>query len=306
MKIFVTGASGYIGHTVARAVRAKGHRVYGLVRRQEDADLLSLDEITPLLGDLEYPESYQRILDEVEVAVHCAFDSSGQGIEQDAQTIDTIINVFSKSSLPKIFVYTSGVWVYGSKGSEIVDETSPLDPLDIVKWRPTHEEKVLKANSAQLKTVVLRPGNVFGNVGGFTNFFFTSIENGTVSIVGEGNNRWPMVHVQDLAHAYVSVVEKELSHVILNVTDDSSATVREMAEAVAKAAEMSGRVKEMSTEEAEQHFGPLVPALKFDLKVDNSRIKRLIGWHIHHAPFINEVEIYYQAWKTTQQEQGAF
>ena len=137
MRIFVTGASGYIGHAVAKAFRAKGHSVFGLVRADDQARQLMLEEITPVMGDLEQPHSYQGVLKNVEVAVHCAFDySSEKGVERDAATIDAILQIFSKSPLPRTFIYTSGVWVYGSRGYELVDESMPLKPLDVVKWRP--------------------------------------------------------------------------------------------------------------------------------------------------------------------------
>lgn len=302
MRVFITGASGYIGHSVAKAFRTKGHTVYGLVRSQENAHLLSLDEIWPIMGDLEDADSYRQILNEVEVAVHCAFDfASDKGVERDAKTIDTILDVFSKSSLPRSFLYTSGVWVYGSQGYKIVDESTSLNPIEMVKWRPVHEEKVLKATKLLLRTVVLRPGHVYGGVGGLTNILFTSTQNGAVSIVGEGNNRWPMVHIQDLAYAYVSAAERELTNVVLNVVDDSTTTMREMAEAIARAAKIEGKIHVMSDEEAQEEFGSLSKGLQIDLTVNNSRIKRLLGWQIHHAPFIYEVDTYYNAWHTTQE-----
>lgn len=306
MRVFITGATGYIGQAVAKAFRAKGHTVYGLVRAPEDAILLSLDEIWPVLGNLEEPESYSHILEEVEVAVHCAFDESDKGVEYNAKTIETILASFSRSSLPRSFIYTSGIWVYGSLGHKMANESTPLNPLEIVKWRPQQEEKVMKAASSNLSTVIIRPGHVYGGVGGLTNMLFTSTQNGAVSIVGDGNNRWPMVHVQDLAHAYVSAAEKELTQVILNVTDDSTFTLRELSESIARAAHLEGKIKSLSIDEAKATFGSIVEGFLIDLTVDNSRIKRLLGWQIHHAPFIYEVDLYYQAWKTAQQSMEEF
>jgi nucleoside-diphosphate-sugar epimerase len=302
MRVFITGAAGYVGHGVARAFRAKGHTVYGLVRSEEDAHLLSLEEIWPVVGDLERPDSYRSTLNEVEVAVHCAFDvSSDKGVEYDAKTIDTILDIFSKSSLPRSFIYTSGVWLYGSKGHLMVDESMPVNPIEIVKWRPGHEDKILKATSPKLRTVVMRPGHVYGGIGGLTNILFTSTQNGAVTIVGEGYNRWPMVHLQDLGHAYVSAAERELSGVILNVVDDSTATLREIAEAIARSANLEGKIQTLPLEEAKKQFGLLAEGFAIDLTVNNSRIKRLLGWQIHHAPFLYEADLYYHVWQTTQQ-----
>lgn len=305
MRVLITGASGYVGHAVAKAFRAKGHTVYGLVRSEEDAHLLSLDEIWPIIGDLEQPDSYCEAINKIEVVVHCAFDfSSDKGVENDAKAIEAILNAFSKSPLPRTFIYTSGAWVYGSMGYEMADESMPLNPLEIVKWRPGHEEKVLQATSSKLRTVVMRPGHVYGGVGGLMNILFTSTQNGAVTIIGEGHNRWPMVHLQDLAYAYVSAAEREVTGIVFNVVDDSSATLREMAEAIARAANLEGKINGLPIEEAKKQFGPLAEGFLVDLTVNNSRIKRLLGWQIHHAPFIYEVDLYYNAWRTTQAEEN--
>jgi len=304
MKILVTGASGYIGHGVAKAFRAKGHTVYGLVRSEENASLLSVDEIWPIIGDLERPESYHQILSDVEVAVHCAFDHSDKGVEYDIKAIDSILDVFSNSSLPRSFIYTSGVWVYGSRGYHIVDESTPPNPLEITQWRPAQEERILKATSSKLRTVIMRPGHVYGGTGGLMDLLFASTTAGAVTIVGEGYHRWPMIHLQDLAHAYVSAVEREVSGVVFNVVDNSTATLREMAEAIAKVANVEGKINTLSIEEGKKRLGHLVEGLLIDLMVSNSRIKRLLGWQIHHAPFLYEVDLYYHAWRTTQAEEG--
>ena len=178
MRVFITGASGYIGHSVAKAFRAKGHTVYGLVRSQDNANHLLTHEIWPIMGEMDNPESYRPILEEVEVAVHCAFDYSPKGIENDEKVIDTILSVFSQNPYPRSLIYTSGVWVYGSRGTQVVDESMPLNPLEIVKWRPNHEEKVLNAATQTLRPVVIRPGCVYGGAGGMMKDIFSSAQNG--------------------------------------------------------------------------------------------------------------------------------
>lgn len=300
MRIFVTGASGYIGQAVAKAFRNKGHRVYGLVRSPEQAAELSLQEILPLIGDLNQLSTLIDQLDQIEVVVHCAFDSSTDGIQKDTDTIDIIIKSLSRSSLPRIFIYTSGIWVYGSKGEQIVDESVVVNPVERIKWRPGNEQTVLNAAKDNLKTVVIRPGLVYGQSSGLMKLFFASIQNGAIPVIGEGKNHWSMVHVEDLAHAYVSAAEKELGGVILNVVGDSFPTMREVAESIAKSAGLEGKIKNLSPDEAQKVFGDLWEGLAIDLKVDNSRIKRLMKWQTHHAPFIEEADIYYQAWLASQ------
>jgi nucleoside-diphosphate-sugar epimerase len=304
MRVFVTGASGYIGHAVAKAFRMKGHTVYGLVRTGENAQILSLEELYPIVGQLENPESYAKVLEDAEVVVHCAFDSSEKGVERDAVALDVILNAVNKNSLPRILIYTSGIWVYGNTGLRVVDEACPLNPIDIVKWRPDHEERVLKATSHNLRTIIIRPGCVYGGVGGLTNLLFTSTHNGKVVIPGSGTNRWAMVHVDDLAQAYVLAAEKELSYIILNIVDDSCPTLHGIALAVAKVAGLSEEIQSISPEEGQQQFGFLTEGLMVDQQVSNNRAKRILNWFPYHPSFINDVEIYYNSWKVAQEVQG--
>ena len=301
MRIFVTGAGGYIGNSVAKTFREKGHTVFGLVRTQEDASLLSAREIIPVIGDLDNPDSYKEVLSEVEAAVHCAFDSSENSVIKDEKTIQTILSHFQGSGFSRAFIYTSGIWIYGSNENRIMDESMPVNPISLVSWRPKHEEMVLKASNPLLKTVVIRPGVVYGLAGGkVLNDFFKLALNQESVLIGEGNNHWPMVHIVDLAHAYVSAVEREANGLVFNVVDDSSFTLREIVQSISKVAGNKNEIKNISREEGEKIFGALLEGVLVDLKVDNSRIKRLLKWQIHHASFVDQIEIYYKAWLNKQ------
>src|SRR5579872_7470325 len=218
MKVFVTGASGYIGQAVAKAFRFNGHDVWGLVRTEKSAQGLKRDEIRPVIGSLEQPNSLKSVLSDAEAIVHCAFDSSGEGVKKDEAAIDLFIKAAAHGPFPKSILYTSGVWIYGNTREKVVDESERVQPLSVVKWRPSHEEKLLKAESPLIRPVVIRPGCVYGRKGSLTSMWFNSAKNGKIEIAGNGENRWAMVHIDDLARLYVKAAEKEASGVILNGT----------------------------------------------------------------------------------------
>lgn len=188
MNVFVTGATGYIGGAVAAAFRRAGHRVFGLARSSEKARSLAREEIVPVLGDLAAPESFLAVARGCDTFVHCASENSGATIVRDRAAIDTFLAASRDATAPRAFLYTSGVWVYGDTGGRTVDETSPLAPLDLVRWRVEHEQLVLAAASAQLRTLVLRPGCVYGGSGGLTVPWFASAVAGEVEMVGDGTN----------------------------------------------------------------------------------------------------------------------
>ena len=116
MRIFVTGATGYIGGAVAVALRRAGHDVRGLVRSAEKAAHLRRYEIEPVVGDMTQPGSFHEALDECSVLVHAAADHAGGVVEPDRAVIDTFLAAGARGARPKTVLYTSGVWIYGDTG----------------------------------------------------------------------------------------------------------------------------------------------------------------------------------------------
>lgn len=290
MRVFVTGASGYIGLSVAVAFSRSGHHVLGMIRNSSKSDLLKAHEIEPVVGNMQNLDSYKDAALSAEVLVHCAFELSPQASKLDFATVESLINVAKQQkNLPRAILYTSGVWVHGNTQG-CVDESCPLNPIDIVKWRPAQEQLVLEAASSTLRTVVIRPGCVYGGMGSLTNLWFQSDASNPVTIIDEGKNHWAMIHVQDLAEAYVLAAEKELSGLALNVTDGTHFTVKEMAQA---AAQVTGAaVNSISRNEAEKKWGPLTQGLAIDQKISNGRARRLLGWAPRHTSFIEGVRLY--------------
>src|SRR5687768_2221827 len=195
MRVFLTGATGYIGSAVAAALRNAGHEVGALIR--PDADSKHLRDLGAFLiaGDLESLPSLRDQLESYDAFVHTA-QSRQRTVEGDRAAVDTF------TALPGHFVYTSGVWVLGNTSSS--DETSPVNPLPLVAWRPPHEELVLGSGGA-----VLRPGCVYGGRQSLlADWFVSASQNRPLQIVGDGTNRWAMVHLHDLTDLYVRALEQ--------------------------------------------------------------------------------------------------
>ena len=169
MRIFLTGASGYLGSAVLDACVRAGHSVTGLVRNSEKAAYVTERGGHPVIGTLGNPASYQQAARGHDAYLLAAFEPSARGPEIDRITIETILAVAkgprggSRQGAgvqgPAVVVYTSGIWVIGNAPVP-ADETAPLDPTPLVAWRPQHEQLVLEASAETLRTVVLRPGIV--------------------------------------------------------------------------------------------------------------------------------------------------
>lgn len=297
MEIFLTGASGYIGLAVAQAFRRAGHRVSGLARSSQAAETLMRHEIAPVLGALEMPERYREAATRADVIVHAAVDYAADTASVDAQTVRALLGAAVESRQPKSLLYTSGAWVYGDTGPAAADETHPLRPPRAVAWRPEIEQLVLGA--ANVRGVVLRPGVVYGGRGGLTGMWFAGAAAGKLSVVGDGANRWALVHVEDLADAYVRAAEAGLAGEVFNLADETTATVGVLARAAATAAGYHDAIGLTPPAAAEAQLGPLAEALALDQRVSSERAHRVLGWRPRRAGFVADAITYYAAWRAS-------
>lgn len=295
MKIFVLGATGYIGNRVAEVFRRQGHEVWGLTRSAGKARQLAAREIHPVIGDLREPASYRDAAEGCSVLVHAAVDYEHGTAELDRHTVENLIELAGQGPGPVTFLYTSGCWVHGDTGGHLVDETTPLSPARAVTWRPAVEDLVLDA--MEVEGVVLRPGCVYGGSGGLTGSWFAGASGeGPFEVVGDGTNRWAMVHVDDLAEAYLLAAAAPGGE-IFDLADPSRWTVGEMARAAARAAGYEGEIRFVSVAEAAENLGPMAEALALDQRVDGRKAVRQLGWQPFHTGFVDEVETYYAAWR---------
>ena len=301
MKVFLTGASGYIGAAAAAALARRGHQVTGLVRSADKAKALNRVEAGAVIGDLRSPDSYRAAAREADALIHCAVDYAAHA-ELDRSAVDTLLDAAgADGSAPKTVIYTSGVWLYGDTGARAVDETRALDKGFVIPWRLEHEKAVLAAAGKTRRTLVLRPGCVFGGRGGLTGAWLQSAQEKKAAVIaGEGGNRWAMIHVDDLAELYALAAESELSGELLNAVDGSRDTVLEMAQAASRAMGAGGKVQALTADEARRAFGPLAEGLLLDQQVDGSKARRLLGWEPKFSGFAARADRFALAWSAAR------
>lgn len=289
MKIFITGGTGYIGRAVVRELVEQGHNVSGLVRSESSADLLSSLGGKPVPGNLADPSSYLKQARKSEGAIHLAADYSRDTAAVDRTALEALLTAADGDG-PDVVVYTSGCWVLGDTGDEPADENAPTEgAADAVAWRPPHEGRVLGAASQNLATAVVRPGMVYGGGEGIVNDFFVSaMEDGAAAYVGDGENRWSLVHRDDLAVLYRLLVENG-ARGVFHATDGESPGVRELAEAASEAAGAGGEVRRVALEDARKEMGPVADAICLDQVIVSPRSRKL-GWEPEHPPFLEHTD----------------
>ncbi|MEO8660544.1 MAG: NAD-dependent epimerase/dehydratase family protein [Bryobacteraceae bacterium] len=293
MTIFVTGATGFIGFPVAATLARAGHDVYGLTRSEEKAARLSTAEIAPVIGDMATPDTWIAAARRAEVVIHCAAEYSTRYMELDRQTADYLIGLRAP-----LFLYTSGCWLYGATGDTPVDETAPIHPPAAVTPRVETERVILAANAPAARTLIIRPGCVYGGEGSLTAAWFASAKNeGATRIVGDGNFRWAMVHNADLADLYRLAVESNLAGELLNAVDGGSHTVLECARAVARTVTGNEKVVVTPLMDAAKQMGGMAECLIMNQRLTSAKAHRLLGWQPRHTNFVDGVARYYRSWQ---------
>jgi nucleoside-diphosphate-sugar epimerase len=307
LKLFMTGATGYIGQAVARKAISLGHQVTALVRQDSSAAASALARLGVKLhsGDLREPQSFSAMAGAADGVVHTASTNDTTAAAADeAAAVAMLMQLHPGAA----FVYTSGIWVYGNTEGKLATEASALNPTPLIAWRPSVEQRVQAlAASRSIAAVILRPAMVHGYGGGvFGMLAGMARQAGSVKIIGDGRNHWPAVHVDDLATAYLSAVGRaangdgQVTGQIFNVVTEEAVAVAEMGEAI-RASVGVDRVEPWPLDDARQSLGPFADALALDQAVSGQHARRVLAWEPHGPGLIADLS----AQKHFQQTTGA-
>ena len=287
MKVFITGASGYIGMAVAERLRSAGHQPYGLARSDVAAAKLQAAGVLSVRGDLTRPETLTEPARASDAVINLA---TSYDAKIDVPAIDALLRALDGSGKP--FIYTSGIWSHGDTHGRVVDESTPPNPVELVAWRVGVEKRVLEAASHGIRSVVIQPSVVYGRGGGIPGEWAQSARSlGASRFVGTGRNRWPAVHVDDLADLYRLALERApAGTLLLAVNDDQAHTIAELAAAASRGAGAGGRTESWPLEEARKKLGAYADALVVDQLASAKRAQELLGWRPSGPGILEELE----------------
>jgi nucleoside-diphosphate-sugar epimerase len=296
MAIFVTGATGYIGSAVVQELTWHGFEVRGLARNDLASAAVARLEAVAVRGDLADAELLSRAAATHEVVIHCATDHTADRWHLEHAAVAAMLEGAQNVRRPRLFIYTSGVWVYGSSEEPRTEEDAVAPPA-LVAPRLEVETRVLKGGGNNLVTAIVRPGCVYGGAGGLTASWFERARSwGAARVVGPAEHRWAMVHRADLAYLYRRLVETHLGGV-WNAVDGSRDPVGACAEAAGRAVGHDGSIEVMPLDLARKELGDFADCLALDQHVSSHKARTQLGWAPRHLGFVAEARQLAAAWR---------
>jgi nucleoside-diphosphate-sugar epimerase len=278
MRIFLTGATGFIGSAIVPELLDAGHQVLGLTRSDAGAQSLLAVGAEVHRGDLEDPETLRNGAATADGVIHCAFDHDFSNFmancEKDRRAIEALGSALAGSDRP--LVITSGTGMGNGKPGQPATEDH-FNP-DHPNPRKASELAGVAAASKGVNVSVVRLPQVHDPVkqGLITPFIQLAREKGIVAYVGDGLNRWPAVHVRDAARLYKLAIEKCVVGARYHAVGEQGVPVREIAEVIGRGLKMP--VVSLTAEEAPGHFGWLAAFVGFDMPASSAQTQARLGW----------------------------
>jgi nucleoside-diphosphate-sugar epimerase len=287
MRVFVTGATGFIGTPVVKELIATGHKVLGMARSDEGAKSLAAIGTEVHRGDLEDPESLKSGAAVADAVIHLAFvhdwSKFTENCEIDRRAIEALGSVLAGSDRP--LIVTSGAAGLAGPGQLATEDhvVPPNFPFPRVSEQTALSLKGVRASVMRLPQVhdTVKQGLITQTVA-------VAREKGVSAYVGEGSNRWAAAHISDVARLYRLALEKNEAGAKYHAVAEEGVPMRDIAEAIGRRLKLP--VKSISTEEASAHFGWLAMFVDHDLLASSEKTRKKSGWNPTGPGLIADLE----------------
>ena len=291
MRIFVTGASGFVGSPVVEELIGTGHQVLGLARNDAAADALKRMGAEVHRGDLATPESLSAGAQQCDGVIHTAYNHDWSQVaaaaEMDRRAVETLGAALAGSDRPLVITSAIGLLSPGRPTTE--DDAG--DPRSLGAVRMPSEEKALALASESVRSSIIRlPPVVHDRTkqGLVTRMIALARQAGISAYVDGGLNRWPAVHRRDAAQLFRLALEKGGPGSRYHAIAEDGIALRAIADAIGKLVNVPAVSK--TPEEAASHFGFLAYFVSADFQASSTKTKEALGWNPNGPGLIADLE----------------
>jgi nucleoside-diphosphate-sugar epimerase len=307
MKVFMTGASGYIGGTVADSLMKAGHSVAALARTEDTAARLRALGIETVRGELSSHSVVRNAARNADAVINCAN-------ADDPFVVAAIVEGLAGSG--KAFLHTSGSSVVGDKAAgkaspKIHHEDTPFEPPPEKIQRVAVDRAVLASAAQGVRSVVLCPCLIYGQGRGahadsiqVPNLIRQAVRSGIPRYIGAGENIWSTVHIDDVAGAYLLALEAARAGSFYFI-ENGEASLKSIVESIARLLGGKRSAESWSIDEAVAEWGPQAAwfSLGGNSRVSAEKARKMLGWKPVGAELFHEIE---RGWYRRQLEAGAY
>ena len=291
MRVFVTGATGFIGSAIVQELIGAGHQVLGLTRSDEGANSLIALGAEVHRGTLEDLDSLYSGASASDGVIHTAynhdFSQSAAAGETDRRVVEVLGSALIGSDRPLIISSVIGLLSPGHPTTE----KDGGDPNGFGAVRIPSEEKAVALASQGVRTGIIRlPLMVHDRTrqGLATMLENVARQKGFSAYVGDGTNRWPAVHRLDAARVFRLALEKGTAGSNYHAIAESEISLREIAAVIGR--KLNVPVKSIAPHEAADHFGFLTYFLNADFQASSASTRETLGWNPEHSGVIADLE----------------
>lgn len=289
MRVFVTGATGFIGTAIVQELIGAGHQVLGLARSDASAQKLTDAGAEVLRGDLEDLDSLRKGASETDGVIHAGFIHDFTRFAEvcaiDKKAIETIGETLAGSNRP--FIVTSGTALVSPGQIANEDTKPPVNPgwpRASEQTADTVAESGVRAAAVRLSPSVHGDDDKHGFVPILVN---TAREKGFSAYIGDGQNRWNAVHRLDAARLFRLALENAMPGARYHGNAEEAITVKEIAEAIGK--QLNIPVKSIVPEAAAEHFGWFAHMAAIDCPASSQWTQKTLDWHPTHSTLLEDI-----------------
>jgi len=294
MKVFVTGATGFIGSAVVKELLKAGHQVLGLARSENGAKALRSLGAEVHFGDLNHIESICSGASLADGVIHTAFNHDDftvfkESCENDRRIIEALGDIYAGDQRPIIVTSALGLL---PRGRVVYESDSPA-PGPIPRIATEHAADAVAARGVRIAVVRLSPTvHGKGDHGFISRLIGIAEEKGIAVYQNEALNYWPAVHCQDAAKLYLLALENAApGGTRYHAAAEQGVSFKDIATAIGKGLHIPVAVK--SKEDAAAHFGSFAHFAAIDVQASSDETRRILGWQPAGPDLITDIESVY-------------